>query len=109
VVIPDYDCAVTRWSPSEIEEERRVVYVGVTRARDTVLLTVNASRPYVHPFVREVVEAPQPGEHASLVAQLLREQDHDAALRPRLRVSEIEALFPELASPAQTAREHPRG
>ncbi|HET6494170.1 MAG TPA: ATP-dependent helicase [Thermoleophilia bacterium] len=109
VVIPDYDCDVTRWSPSEIEEERRVVYVGVTRARDTVLVTVNASRPYVHPFVRELVEAPHSGEHASLVAQLLHEQDQDATLPSRRRVAEIEALFPELASPAQTAREHPRG
>ena len=57
-MIPDYDCDVTRWDAAEIEEERRVVYVGVTRARDTALLTVDTSRPYVHPFLRELVETP---------------------------------------------------
>ena len=43
VVIPDYDCDVTRWEPREVEEERRVVYVGVTRARDAALFTVDTS------------------------------------------------------------------
>ena len=106
VAIPDYDCDVTRWSAAQIEEERRVVYVGVTRARDTVLLTVNASRPYVHPFLRELVEAPRPGEHAALLAQLSREEDLDAQTRLRRRVAEIEVLFPELVSPGQATRAH---
>jgi superfamily I DNA/RNA helicase len=109
VVIPDYDCDVTRWSASQIEEERRVVYVGVTRARDTVLLTVNAARPYVHPFLRELVEAPQPGEHAALLAELPREEDLDAQTRLRRRVAEIEVLFPELLSLGQATRVHPGG
>lgn len=95
VVIPDYDCDVTRWSPSDVEEERRVVYVGVTRARDSVLLTVDASRPYVHPFLRELVEAPLPGEHAALLARLKQEEDLDLRTRLRRRVAEIEVLFPE--------------
>ena len=63
VVIPDYDCDVTRWEPAAIEEERRVVYVGVTRARDSALFTVDTSRPYVHPFLRELVQAPAADEH----------------------------------------------
>jgi superfamily I DNA/RNA helicase len=109
VVIPDYDCDVTRWSASQIEEERRVVYVGVTRARDTVLLTVNAARPYVHPFLRELVEAPRPGEHAALLAELPREEDLDAQTRLRRRVAEIEVLFPELLSLGQATRVHPGG
>ena len=106
VAIPDYDCDVTRWSAAQIEEERRVVYVGVTRARDTVLLTVNASRPYVHPFLRELVEAPRPGEHAALVARRSRGEDLDAQTRLRRRVAEIEVLFPELVSPGQATRAH---
>ena len=84
-----------------------MVYVGVTRARDTVLLTVNTSRPYVHPFLRELVEAPRPGEHAALLAQLSREKDLDAQTRLRRRVAEIEVLFPERASPEQATRAHP--
>ena len=70
VVIPDYDCDVSRWSPAEVEEERRVVYVGVTRARDAVLFTVDTSTGFVHPFLRELVEAPEPGEHETLTAWL---------------------------------------
>lgn len=100
VVIPDYDCDLTRWSPPEIEEERRVVYVGVTRARDSVLLTVDTSRPYVHPFLRELVVAPQPDEYASLLAWLHEEANPDLQKRLRRRLSEIETLFPESAHPA---------
>ena len=100
VVIPDYDCDVTRWSQPEIEEERRVVYVGITRARDSVLLTVDTSRPYVHPFLRELVETPQPDEYASLRAWLREEADADLQSRLRRRLSEIETLFPESAHPA---------
>src|SRR5665647_3426166 len=66
VAIPDYDCDVTRWEAAEIEEERRVVYVGVTRARDSALLTIDTSRPYVHPFLRELVERPVLVELGSL-------------------------------------------
>ena len=97
VAIPDYDCDVTRWETAEIEEERRVVYVGVTRARDSALLTIDTSRPYVHPFLRELVERPEPDEHGSLSAWL---QDEDCPhLRARIaaRIAEVETLFPELS------------
>jgi len=70
VVIPDYDCDVSRWGPAEVEEERRVVYVGVTRARDAALFTVDTSAGFVHPFLRELVEEPEPGEHEALSAWL---------------------------------------
>lgn len=98
VVVPDYDCDVSRWEKAEIEEERRVVYVGVTRARDTALFTVDTSQPYVHPFLRELVEAPGPEEHAALSARI---EDDDAAAeadrrRAAERLAEIEVLFPEL-------------
>ena len=95
VVIPDYDCDVSRWSAAEIEEERRVVYVGVTRARDTVLFTVDTSAGFIHPFLRELVEPPDPGEHETLSAWLAEEAD--GGLRERIadRVSEIDVLYPE--------------
>jgi len=100
VVIPDYDCDVTRWEHGEIEEERRVVYVGVTRGRDSVLLTVDTSLPYRHPFLRELVEAPRAGEYESLRARLDEADDGvEAASAPgeRLgeRLAEIELLYPE--------------
>ncbi len=100
VVVPDYDCDVSRWEKAEIEEERRVVYVGVTRARDTALFTVDTSQPYVHPFLRELVEPPEPDEHAALSARI--EDDGAAAdadhRRTAERLAEIEVLFPELVT-----------
>jgi superfamily I DNA/RNA helicase len=105
VVVPDYDCDVTRWEHGAIEEERRVVYVGVTRARDTALLTIDTSRPYRHPFLRELVEAPDAGEYEALEAWLAETQaapeegvaEASGALRRRLeeRLAEIELLYPE--------------
>ena len=81
VVIPDYDCDVSRWSAAEVEEERRVVYVGVTRARDAVLFTVDTSAGFVHPFLRELVEEPEPVEYESLAAWLAEEPE-DCASAP---------------------------
>jgi DNA helicase II / ATP-dependent DNA helicase PcrA len=112
VVIPDYDCDVSRWSAAEVEEERRVVYVGVTRARDAVLFTVDTSTGFVHPFLRELVEPPDPAEHESLSAWLEEETEAPgsspagaSACLIADRLAEIEVLYPELAPqpPAEDA------
>ena len=103
VVIPDYDCDVSRWEAPQVEEERRVVYVGVTRARDAVLFTVDTSTGFVHPFLRELVEPPEPGEHETLSAWLDKEKGdcQASAGGPASliadRLAEIEVLYPELA------------
>ena len=96
IVIPDYDCDVSRWSAAEVEEERRVVYVGVTRARDAALFTVDSSSGFVHPFLRELVEQPEPGEHDALSAWLAEEPADELRERIADRLAEIEVLFPEL-------------
>jgi len=98
VVIPDYDCDVSRWSAAEVEEERRVVYVGVTRARDSALFTVDTSAGFVHPFLRELVEPPDAGEHETLSAWLAEEPDPRLRDRVAGRVTEIEVLYPELVA-----------
>ncbi len=116
VVIPDYDCDVSRWGPAEVEEERRVVYVGVTRARDAVLFTVDTSTGFVHPFLRELVVEPEPGEHETLSAWLEEPAGDpdgtrlagtpDDAPRDLIadRLAEIGVLFPELVPEAAAMR-----
>jgi DNA helicase-2/ATP-dependent DNA helicase PcrA len=101
VVIPDYDCDVSRWSAAEVEEERRVVYVGVTRARDAVLFTVDTSVGFVHPFLRELVEPPDPGEHETLGVWLAEEADESLRERIADRITEIAVLYPESVPEAE--------
>ena len=96
VVIPDYDCDVSRWAAAEVEEERRVVYVGVTRARDAVLFTVDTSTGFVHPFLRELVEEPEPLEHESLSAWLEEQPEAAPCALVEDRLTEIAVLYPEL-------------
>lgn len=93
-VIADYDCDISAWSPAEIEEERRVLYVALTRARDSVLLTLDSSRPYVHPFLRELVASPGPTERGDIVARLASQPDDDARRHLERRLTELTALYP---------------
>ena len=53
VAIVDFAPATAKARADEVEEERRVLYVGVTRARHSALVTVDLSRP-VHPFMIEL-------------------------------------------------------
>ena len=48
-----------RLAPEEVEEERRVAYVGLTRARNALLITANARRQ--SPFLRESALNPDYG------------------------------------------------
>ncbi len=106
IVIPDYDCDTSRWSAPEVEEERRVVYVGVTRARDAALFTVDTSSGFVHPFLRELVEEPEPGEHDTLSAWLTEDSPAETRELIATRIAEIEVLYPELV-PAREAPPQP--
>jgi len=41
------------WPDVDLEEERRLFYVGLTRAKERLLLTSSANRPWVGPFPRQ--------------------------------------------------------
>ncbi len=105
VVIPDYFCDISRWSPDAVEEERRVVYVGVTRACERLLITVDTARP-IHPFLRELVDPPTDGEHCALRTRL-DERDADERTTLQRRLNELEILFPEQLHPAPRASHDP--
>jgi DNA helicase-2/ATP-dependent DNA helicase PcrA len=46
---------------ADLEEERRVLHVGITRCREQVVLLADASRP--SPFLPELTEPPAPPSH----------------------------------------------
>ncbi|KAB0671616.1 AAA family ATPase [Oryzomonas sagensis] len=54
----------TLWRDVDTEEERRLFYVGLTRAKERLLLTASATRPWVGPSPRQlsrfVAEIPGP-------------------------------------------------
>ena len=94
VVVADYDSDLEGLSDAEVEEERRVLYVGVTRAREAVLLTTRCRRgpraqekrdhrrgSAPHPFLEELFAPPPPKQARQLRRELraLRRQRHAAS------------------------------
>lgn len=75
VVLFDYNPDLTQLTDSEVEEERRVFYVGMTRARDSLLMTVNANKP-LHRFVRDSIAPAAPREQERI-------EEEQIALRPQ--------------------------
>ncbi|MRR58733.1 MAG: hypothetical protein EG824_11060, partial [Deltaproteobacteria bacterium] len=51
------------WGEADVEEERRLFYVGMTRAKETLVLTACATRPWAgsgeRPLSRFLVEIPE--------------------------------------------------
>jgi len=94
VVLPDYDADLTRCRPEQVEEERRVLYVGVTRARDAVLLTIDRAKEEVHQFIRELALAPESGELPRLAKSLeqLRGEEQNLAGEAAKVAAEIGAI-----------------
>jgi len=72
VVIADYAADLSLLDEAGIEEERRVLYVALTRARHSVLLIVNTRKHAPHPFVRELAAAPSQEEARRLRRELAR-------------------------------------
>ncbi len=72
VVIADYAVDLSALSPGELEEERRVLYVALTRAAENVLLTCDTRKRPPHQFVRELADPPS----RELASRLRRELAH---------------------------------
>jgi DNA helicase-2/ATP-dependent DNA helicase PcrA len=58
VVIADFAVDLGSLTPAQVEEERRVLYVALTRAAETVLLTIDTRKRAPHQFVRELADPP---------------------------------------------------
>lgn len=61
VAIYDYAPKLTGMSRLELEEERRVLYVGATRAANTLLMTIDMSGG-LHPYIKEMIKPGATGE-----------------------------------------------
>ncbi len=93
VAIVDFAPALAPLQDAEHEEERRVLYVALTRAKERALLTVDSARGGPHPFIVEAACPPQRRE----VRPLKREA---AALREGLlaRAAELPGPVARLIS-----------
>ena len=70
VVLWDYASDLGRLDAAAIEEERRVFYVGLTRARNAALITIDGHLDELHQFVRESIEPAQVDEEVEVAQQL---------------------------------------
>jgi DNA helicase-2/ATP-dependent DNA helicase PcrA len=80
VVLFDYHSNLADFSPEETEEERRLFYVGLTRARESVLLTIDGAREGLHRFFKEAIEPSGEAERERLTDDLRRLREEDKAL-----------------------------
>jgi DNA helicase-2/ATP-dependent DNA helicase PcrA len=93
VAIPDYSSPeLAKLGLDQQEEERRVLYVAVTRATERVLLTVDSST-VVHPYIRELVRPAEAGETLESTDQALisARGAHDAAAAEIDRLEQVRA------------------
>jgi superfamily I DNA/RNA helicase len=95
VVLFDYDVDLTRLDDHEVEEERRVFYVGLTRARSAALFTIDAEKGTLHPFIRETIAPAEREEQEAIqtrVRELRRMEQELVVDRTRL-AARIEAII----------------
>lgn len=93
VVLFDYGSDLGKLTREQLEEERRVCYVGMTRARTSLLLTIDSNKP-LHQFVREAIRPAQPDEEAGIESRkpLVREHVRDAAIDVAQAKQRLEAI-----------------
>lgn len=70
VVVLDYQTDLSLLDEDDVEEERRVLYVAVTRARHTVLLTADTRKHTPHRFLLELMDPPSTEQARRLRAEL---------------------------------------
>lgn len=95
VVLFDYDLDLSELAAHEVEEERRVFYVGLTRARDSALITIDGRRDSLHPFIKETIFQGEPEEVQDIQARLRDLRSNEEALvidRTKVQAA-IEAVF----------------
>lgn len=93
VVLFDYGSDLGKLTPEQLEEERRVCYVGMTRARTSLLLTIDSNKP-LHQFIRESIRPAQSDEEAEIRSRktLVRERVRDAAIDVAQAKQRLEAI-----------------
>ncbi|MGE3139376.1 MAG: UvrD-helicase domain-containing protein [Thermoleophilia bacterium] len=80
VVLYDYDVDLSRLDDTQLEEERRVFYVGLTRAQTSLLATVDIGRGPAHLFLRESIQPTQDGEVEAIRGRLAEARADQARL-----------------------------
>ena len=78
-VVFDFDVPLEKLEPHQVEEERRVFYVGMTRAKNRLLITADGNRR-VHPFILESIRDEEPTERPKLTSEkaMLRDSKYQA-------------------------------
>jgi DNA helicase II / ATP-dependent DNA helicase PcrA len=97
VVIVDFAPALQPLSPGEREEERRVLYVALTRAKHAALLTVSRGDGPSHPFLLELARPPQRSECRALRRDLSSARDRLAACSGEIHPA-VQALLREITA-----------
>lgn len=75
VAVLDFSPALEQLTDSEVEEERRVLYVALTRACRRCLLTIDTARGAPHPFLRELADPPTRQEARAIAHESRRLHD----------------------------------
>jgi ATP-dependent DNA helicase UvrD/PcrA len=102
VVLYDYDADLEKLSAREVEEERRVFYVGLTRARHSALITLDANSDRLPQFVRESIAPRRPQEELEIKARRreLRDAEGDAVVA----AAKLQKQLDSIASGDELAR-----
>ena len=89
IVLYDYDTDLSKLTPEEVEEERRVFYVGLTRARHSALITIDGRKSVLPQFVRESIAPAERNEQGQIKDEYreLRESEGELVIA-RVRVQE---------------------
>jgi DNA helicase-2/ATP-dependent DNA helicase PcrA len=95
VVLLDYDVELGGLTPAEIEEERRVFYVGLTRAQSAALVTIDGCRERPHRFIRETVRPAGPNERERLHSRLrdIRPEEEQAVVERQRAQAAVDAVY----------------